>query len=1044
MALEENLAPEKNNASGHTDPFPKEVTEINETQKYVQILEGCADAVIIINDVGTISFFNRTAENLWGYRREEVIGENVRMLMPDTHSHSHDQYLSNYKHTRRAKVIGIGREVEALCQDGSTVPILLTLSEARLGNGSIYTAFIKDITEKKRLEQEVQNQLEQTRASEEELRQNMEELESTQEAMRKKELEMSGQLQAIDNTLATIEMDMQGHLLKANQTMQEILAYTEAELKGQHHSLIVEDSYAKSRDYLQFWNDLRKGKAQSGEFKQISSTGQEVWMQATYTPVFNQQGEPIKVISLASDITEQKQKSLDYASQLKSINETYATVEFEMDGTITSANPNFLNIVGYSGAELTGKHHSFMVSDEQKNSDDYQRFWADLRAGIPQSGEFKRVAKHGKIVWIKGSYAPILDLDGNPYKVVKYAQEITREKNLESELANQLEETRAQEEELRQNMEELQATQEKQARLSEELRVQQAEMDGQIKAINTAYAFIDFDPDGYILSANKIFLDLMGYSLEEIKGKHHRIFVDPDYARGPEYREFWRNLNDGHISMGTFKRIARNGDEVWLDASYAPVLDDEGKLVKVIKLAKDVTDFTVALSATSNFITEIQKGNFDVEMDLGKIRVKGELARMVAANTTLRDNLKKIVKELNRVVNLAGVEGRLSERLNLTHLDGAWKELIDSVNLLLTNISEPVLEINRIVTSLSLGDLTQQFKMEARGDIADMANALNIAIKNLNEFLVQIEESTLTVSTSSGEMLSKATSMRKSTTEASTAIQQMADGAQDQASRTDESSRLVEKTLNASLDMSKKAEIINTSAEKGQQNCVNGLEIIRTLVNNMADIDQSAGVTSGSIEVLTQRSEEISRILSVITDIAFQTKLLSVNANIEAARAGEAGRGFKVVADEINKLAEDSKNSTVEIDKVIKDVQKDILSTGDAIKNMKTSVESGKTATEQAEKVFVEINDSSTETLQSSKEILQGSQLQKQSIDQVVKNIEKIVVVSEETASGTQELASSSLEMDRGMAEISSSSEKLSILAEELKKRVNQFKLSKA
>ncbi|NJO03808.1 MAG: chemotaxis protein, partial [Bacteroidia bacterium] len=318
-----------------------------------------------------------------------------------------------------------------------------------------------------------------------------------------------------------------------------------------------------------------------------------------------------------------------------------------------------------------------------------------------------------------------------------------------------------------------------------------------------------------------------------------------------------------------------------------------------------------------------------------------------------------------------------------------------------------------------------------------------IALNNLNKLISKIDEGATQVAASSQEFLTRATSMRKTTNEASVAIQQMADGAQEQANRTDESSQLVEKTLKSALDVSKKAEIINNSAEKGQQSCKNGLNIIHSLVKNVNEIAESATISSEAIAILTNRSEEISRILSVITDIAFQTKLLSVNAAIEAHRAGDSGRGFQVVADEINKLAEDSRKSTVEIEKLIKDIQKDIGSTSRAIDKMKTSVNSGNSATQEVAEVFNEIDSSSAETLQLSRDILEAAQSQKGAIDMVVKNIEKIVVVSEETASGTQQLASSSLEMNRAMAEIATTSQNLSDIAQELKNQIKQFKLKK-
>jgi methyl-accepting chemotaxis protein len=269
----------------------------------------------------------------------------------------------------------------------------------------------------------------------------------------------------------------------------------------------------------------------------------------------------------------------------------------------------------------------------------------------------------------------------------------------------------------------------------------------------------------------------------------------------------------------------------------------------------------------------------------------------------------------------------------------------------------------------------------------------------------------------------------------------MAQGAQDQALKTDESSKLVEEVMTTANEMESKADIIYKAAEKGQSSCENGIRIIKKLVENMEGISSSAGITSESISVLTQRAEEIGRTLNVITDIAAQTNLLALNAAIEAARAGDAGRGFAVVAEEIRKLAEDSRRSAVDIEKIIGDVQKDTQSAGKAIEKMEGSVKEGSTATKEADIIFQEIAQSSQETLSYSKEIQQATSGQKASIDSVVKNIEQIVVVAEETAAGTEEVASSSQALNASMAEVTEASNKLSQIAAELQAGVGQFKL---
>lgn len=723
---------------------------------------------------------------------------------------------------------------------------------------------------------------------------------------------------------------------------------------------------------------------------------------------------------------------------------TFAIILINQRGIIQSFNEAAEKLWLYTAEEVIGKNVMVLMPQSHAEHHDYylQNYLKTNQSSIMGVGrELDALRKDGKTTPILLTLSEAQN--GEEKVFAAFISNISEKKNIELEKKNQFEELQATEEELRQNLEELQATQERQEQLSAKLKSSQMETEGQFKAINTAYAFIEFTPEGNILSANDIFLKTVGYTKEEIVGKHHRIFVEAEYASSLEYQNFWNELRNGKSFTDSFKRISKTGQDIWLDASYAPVFDENNQVIKVIKLAKDVTSFTISLKETSKFLSEIKKGNFDAEINLYGVEAEGELQNMIQANLGLRDTLKLIINEVNRVVNLAGNEGILSERLKLEAQEGAWNELVLSLNSLLSNISTPVLEMNQIIRNLADGDLTQRIEQESRGDIADMATALNRALYTLTDLLKKIGNTTDLTINASQEMESKTIAMRQSTVESSAAIQQMADGAQEQALRTDESSRLVEETLRVANDVSQKAQSINVSAEKGQENCDKGLDIIQSLIKNMEEISRSAQVSSNATEILSNRSDEISRILKVITNVANQTNLLSVNARIEAARAGEAGRGFKVVAEEIGKLADSSRQSADEIDKLIKDIQQDISETNNANKEMKENVKSGSSATQQVSFVFNEINSVSLNNVSLSKDILQASQNQKYAIDSVVKNIEKIVVVSEETASGTQQLANSSREIDRAMEELSQTGINLAVLAKELQKQLSQFKLQK-
>jgi len=356
----------------------------------------------------------------------------------------------------------------------------------------------------------------------------------------------------------------------------------------------------------------------------------------------------------------------------------------------------------------------------------------------------------------------------------------------------------------------------------------------------------------------------------------------------------------------------------------------------------------------------------------------------------------------------------------------------------LKNAAEEQGKVIDVIRAMSTGDLSQRVNSDS-----NVAKEVNMALDNITSVLNQINQGSDVVANSSNLLQKRVEDMKRNATEVSTAIAQMAKGAQDQAAKTDESSKLVNHVLTSANEMEKKANLINKAAENGLESSNQGMKTVKVLVENMLGIKESANQTSKSIEVLTKRTEEIGRTLNVITDIASQTNLLALNAAIEAARAGDAGRGFAVVAEEIRKLAEDSRKSAVEIEKIIGDVQKDTTAASKAIDLMEGSVKEGNKSSIEAEKIFQEIAKSTDQTFGASKEIQAATVTQKESITTVVKNIEQIVVVSEETAAGTQQVASSSQQMNNGMMEIAKAGDELSTVAAELQAGVQQFKLLK-
>jgi methyl-accepting chemotaxis protein len=260
----------------------------------------------------------------------------------------------------------------------------------------------------------------------------------------------------------------------------------------------------------------------------------------------------------------------DRSAVYQALDRVQAIIEFKLDGTVISANENFLRMFGYDLHEIVGKHHRIFCDPEYAESPEYAEFWRRLGRGEYDAAEFKRLAKGGQEIWLQASYNPVFDTDGKPTRIVKFAMNVTASK------------------------------------------LQTAEYEGMVEAINRSQAVIEFNLDGTVITANDNFLRIFDYELDEIVGKHHRIFCEDGYAESPEYIAFWQKLGRGEYDAGEFKRIHKDGTEVWLQASYNPIFDMDGNPVKIVKFASDISQEvaarSLALLEMSTPVTKIWDG----------------------------------------------------------------------------------------------------------------------------------------------------------------------------------------------------------------------------------------------------------------------------------------------------------------------------------------------------------------------------------------------------------------------------------------------------
>jgi len=709
--------------------------------------------------------------------------------------------------------------------------------------------------------------------------------------------DFQGQVEAIGRSQAVIEFNMDGTIINANENFLGAMGYTLDEVRGQHHKMFAEPEFAASAEYRQFWEALGRGEYQADEFKRLGKGGKEVWIQASYNPILDLNGEPYKVVKFASDITAEKLRNADFEGQVEAISKSQAVIEFNMDGTIITANGNFLGAMGYALNEVQGQHHKMFAEPEFAASPAYQQFWQALGRGEYQAGEYKRLGKGGKEVWIQASYNPILDPSGQPFKVVKYATDITAEK------------------------------------------LRNADFEGQVEAIGKSQAVIEFNMDGTIINANENFLGVMGYTLDEVRGQHHSMFAEPEFAASAEYRQFWEALGRGEYQADEFKRLGKGGKVVWIQASYNPILDPNGKPFKVVKYATDTTAQALAREETAKMLQMLD------QMPMNVMLADKDTFEITYINKTS-------VETLRPLANLIPVppDQLLGQSIDVFHKNPAHQRQM------LSNPSN--LPHNAMI---KLGDETLDLQVSALTDTQ-------------GEYIGPMLS--WSVQTKSVNMADNVSGVVQSVAAASTEMQQSAESMQ----MTAETATSRTEAVAAAAE-----ELSSSIAEIGRQ------------------VSHSAGVAGGAVDEseraskqidgLAEAAQKIGQVVDIIQDIASQTHLLALNATIEAARAGDAGKGFAVVASEVKSLANQTANATEEISTQVAEIQgatqsavesnesitKTISEINEIASTIAAAVEEQDAATQEVSTNIVQVTEAAGETGRIASDVLSAaSELSKQ------------------------------------------------------------------
>jgi methyl-accepting chemotaxis protein len=438
-------------------------------------------------------------------------------------------------------------------------------------------------------------------------------------------------------------------------------------------------------------------------------------------------------------------KASELAALADALDKAQAIIEFKLDGTILTANRNFLDVMGYSLAEIEGKHHSMFAEPAFAASAEYREFWAKLNRGEFQAAQYKRLGKGGKEVWIEASYNPIFDADGKPYKVVKFATDVTKQ------------------------------------------RMEFSDLNGQVDAINRSQAVIEFKLDGTILTANRNFLDVMGYALHEIEGRHHSMFADPAYAASAEYREFWAKLNRGEFQAAQYKRLGKGGKEIWIEASYNPILDPSGKPYKVVKFATDLSkrkaenrkmadDFE---QGVKSLVDSVAQSSETMQMSAQALAAAAEQTNqqsgsVASASEELSASVSEITRQVTQaaqVVEQAVMETQRSEKSVGGLLDAARK--IGDVSKIITAIASQtnLLALNATIEAARAGEAGKGFAVVA-SEVKTLANQTAKATEEIEQQIKGIQSSSESAAAAIREIGSVMEKVREISTSISGAVEE--------------------------------------------------------------------------------------------------------------------------------------------------------------------------------------------------------------------------------------------------------------------------------
>lgn len=583
-------------------------------------------------------------------------------------------------------------------------------------------------------------------------------------------LESIARSEALEKSQAIAVLSPEGTILSANDNFLSLYGYSPAELIGRNYGTLSEPGAVTTQEYRDFWHELLVRKSHAGVFRRIARDGRALWVKSSFSRIDDPAGTPLKIIEIASDCTELlklKEEVNELRVRADIMNLTSVVSESDLKGDILNINDKFIEVSKYSREELIGKPHNTTRHPDMAK-EVFKEMWSTIGRGKTFRGVIKNRAKDGSPYYVDAVVAPVLGENGKPKKYIGVRYVIT------------------------------------------DIELERQNMRGLATAINNCFAYIEFDLKGQVITANDIFLKLLGYRLEEVTGRHHKMFLDPAQSATSAYEEFWADLRAGRSHRDVFRRVTKEGREIWIQAVYAAVKDDVGRVYKVVKIATDVTAQKVAES-------RLQKTMAAVNQNAGTLG---------AASEELLANSKQMVGNAEETATQAGVVSAAAEQVskNIQTVATATEEMGVSIKEIAKNAHDAASVATTAVKA------------------AETANA---TVSKLGESSVQI-----------GKVIKVITSIAQQTNllalNATIEAARAGEAGKGFAVVANEVKELAKETAKATEDISQKIEAIQTDT----RSAVGAINEISTVINKINDIQT---VIAGAVEEQTATTNEINR-----------------------------------------------------------------------------------------------------------------------------------------------------------------------------------------